>query len=216
MENEEKKNSKGKEKTVKFSGHYKIHYSENEVDLSLDLENAVEDRFFAYSLTLMDLFHTVEDISRFAPPELTEDFMTAIRIIKSMAEAVKMKIEIQSGLTTEEEVFTKKLKDEKLSPEGQAKLKELLKKLKTRKVEGSNFDDSTSENPINMESIKIDTTGMSEEEIEEAIREKMQSVLKKIAKEIKSEKTDSNETEPDKPEFIKNNTTRPSALDLEM
>jgi hypothetical protein len=212
-----------KEKSKDFDITYKIIYEGKEVDLDLNLNNPIEDRFFAYSLTLIDLFQTLEEFEKHSPPEMVEDFMTAIKVVKSMAEAVKMKLEIRAGLVTEEEVFAKKLNDEKLSPENKARLKRLIDELKKRKRQESSNEFSLSEG-IPVESIKIDTTGLSEDEVKDLIKKKMEGVLSKIAREIsgnseqkESEKNENEEPKEDKPSFIKSKPVREKpADDLEM
>ena len=216
MENEEKA-SKGSGKkrkkieigdTKEFDITYEIQYEEEGIDLSLNLKNPAEDRFFAYSLTLMDLYETMSDIEKHAPKEIIEDFMTALKIVKAMAEAVKLKIEVKAGIITEEEVFEKKIKSEKLSPENKERLKKMIAHFKDGK-RGSLFSKADEEeNGIeSIEGFSIDASGKSEKEVEDEIRKKMESVLRKISNDINgssSEEESEDEKYPKKDQSNKN------------
>lgn len=95
-----KRMKKSVNKTKKFETNYTLEYDEKkgEVDLHFDLTNPVEDRFFAYSLTLMDLHRTLESVVKIAPPEVVESFITALKVLKGLSEAIKLNVEFEAGL----------------------------------------------------------------------------------------------------------------------
>lgn len=209
-EREEENGSKKRRKktgATDFDITYEVQYNENDIDLSLNLKNPAEDRFFAYSLTLMDLYETMSDLEKHAPKEIIDDFLVALKIIKAMAEAVKSKIEIKAGLMTEEEMFAKKLRGEKLSPENKEKLKKLISKLKGSGSSLPSFfnnedkrdkEDEEDEDEFKiggMEGFAIETKGKSEAEIEAEIRKNMEEILKKISRDINGSNSEPEEKE---------------------
>jgi hypothetical protein len=87
------------EKVLEKTANYSIILNEKtkEADLHFDLQNPVDDRYFAYALTLMDLFQTLEGVKEVAPPSVVEDFVTALKVLKGMSESIKHKIEEEAG-----------------------------------------------------------------------------------------------------------------------
>lgn len=87
------------ERAISKTAEYKIILNDDkkEADLHFTLVNAVEDRYFAYALTLMDLFRTLEGVRAVAPPEVIEEFETALHVLKGMSESIKRKIEEDAG-----------------------------------------------------------------------------------------------------------------------
>lgn len=93
---------KSGEKSLDKSIDYSIlaDFSAKEVDLSFSLKTPLEDRYFAYTLTLMDLLNTLEDLQDIAPQSVIDEFITTLQVIKSMVESLKRKIEEELGLKT--------------------------------------------------------------------------------------------------------------------
>lgn len=95
--------------------------NKNEADLHFSLNNPVSDRFFAYSLTLMDLFRTMEEVRAIAPPDVCDDFNTAVKVLKGMTESIRGRVEEEEGL-----------KKPMLDDEKREKIKKMLKSVKEK------------------------------------------------------------------------------------
>lgn len=121
--------------TKVFKTDYKLDYNkkEGEVDLHFSLKNPVEDRFFAYSLTLMDLHQTLESVKKVAPPEVVRDFITALKVLTGLNEAVKLNIEFEAGLISKEEMKEiKKGPEESLGSDSKERIKKMLNTIREK------------------------------------------------------------------------------------
>lgn len=96
-----KSTPKAGEKRVLMETEYTLIHDKKkgDVDLHFNLKNPIEDRYFAYCLTLMDIHQTLEGLMKVAPPNVVTDFITAIRVLKGMSESIKMKLEQDLGYT---------------------------------------------------------------------------------------------------------------------
>jgi hypothetical protein len=173
-EKEEKEEITPGEKVLNKTIKYKIVLDNKtkEADLHFSLENSVEDRYFAYVLTLMDLLYTMEDIKKTAPPSVVAEFETALQVLKRMSEKAKKRIEEESGFT--------KLRFEGESKEGIKKMIESIKGKIEKKFPGSRV----SFTQVNNES-----------ELPDIIK----SIVKEIEKEIKDGKRGKLKDEVDEP-----------------
>jgi hypothetical protein len=117
-----KKMIAGKKK-VKKTTEYSLIYDEDrkEVDLHFSLSNPVEDRYFAYALSLMDIHQTMEGLMKHAPPQVVAEFMTAVKVLKGMSESIKQKIEEDAGFKTSG-----------IPEEDKEKIKKILAQIKER------------------------------------------------------------------------------------
>ncbi len=111
-----------------------------EVDLHFSLTNPVEDRYFAYALTLMDVFRTLEEISEFAPPDVMKDFVTTVKILKGLSESIKHKIEEDAGFKKPLMNDEKKEKIKKMLASVKEKLEAKYPDAKVKIVEGKRSD----------------------------------------------------------------------------
>lgn len=157
--------AKAGEVVVKKTADYQIilDSKKGEADLHFSLKNPVEDRYFAYALSLMDLFRTFEEIQEIAPREVVEDFITAIKVLKGMSETLKHKIEEEAG-------FKGPLIDEAK----RAKIKEMLKTV-TGKIE-KEFPGAK----------VVSLNGKSREEVEKTIKDIINAAEEEMKNEIES------------------------------